>query len=282
MIATIYPNVDAFLAKTQKILEQNEAANNLMLGLSLRLSRFPALVKTPYFATVTEKDELVLAAMMTPPRALVLYNHRPDWGDALKHLVQELAARQWPLHAVIGPPALAEEFAAHWARLKETTYQIILHLGLYELRQVNPTPPTPGHLRLATAADLERIAYWTLAFQNEALSGGDMAEIREVARHKINDEDIYLWEDGHPVSMAARSRPTAHGICLGMVYTPPEWRKRGYATACVAQLSQLLLDSGREFCVLFADLTNPTSNHIYQTMGYSLVSDFIEYGFDSE
>jgi predicted GNAT family acetyltransferase len=137
-------------------------------------------------------------------------------------------------------------------------------------------------LRLATPSDLDRITYWTLAFQDEALSGGDMVETREVSRHKINDQDIYLWEDGHPVSMASRSRPTSRGICLSLVYTPPEWRGRGYATACVAGLSQLLLDSGREFCVLFTDLANPTSNHIYQTIGYAPVCDFSEYIFGSE
>jgi predicted GNAT family acetyltransferase len=283
MIATTYPNADEFLAKTQKILEHNESANNLMLGLSLRLRQFPALVKTPYFATVTNQDELVLAAMMTPPRALVIYSHHDDWPHALNPMIHELDTREWPLPGVLAPPDIAEEFAAAWAALKGTIRRILLRTRLYELRRVNPIPPVSGRLRLATPADLELVAGWSLAFQNEALTGGDPAETREVARHKINDQDLYLWEDGRqPVSMAGQSRPTTHGICLSLVYTPPEQRGKGYATACVAQLSQRLLDSGRKFCVLFTDLANPTSNHIYQTIGYTPVRDFTEYVFDSE
>lgn len=50
-----------------------------------------------------------------------------------------------------------------------------------------------------------------------------------------------------------------------------------YASACVAALSQLILDEGKEFCTLFTDLANPTSNHIYQQIGYRPVCDFAEF-----
>ncbi|MCL4296468.1 MAG: GNAT family N-acetyltransferase [Anaerolineae bacterium] len=283
MIITIYPNADKFLAKTQAALEKNEAANNLILGLSLRVSRFlPAAQHSPYFATVTDKGDLLLAAMMTPPRSLVLYTELADWDKALELLLREVAARQWPIPGVTGYPPLAQAFAAAWARLKGTTYRVKMHNRLYELKRVNPIPPIPGRLRVATADDLELITGWIFAFQNEALHRGDLAESREVARYRINDQDIYLWEDGQPVSMAAQSRPTRNGICISLVYTPPELRGRGYATACVARLSQLLLDSGRNFCVLFTDLSNPTSNSIYQKIGYAPVCDFTEYTFDLE
>jgi predicted GNAT family acetyltransferase len=281
MIITTYPNANKFLAKTQAALEKNEAVNNLILGLSLRLSHFlPAAQHSPYFATITENDELLLAAMMSLPRALVLYTELSDWREALGLLLQKLAAQGWPVPGVTGPTLLSEAFAAAWARLTQTNYRVRMRNRLYELRQVNPTPSISGRLRLATAADLDLITEWTFAFQNEALSRGDLAESREVARYKINDQDLYIWEDGQPVCMAGQSRPTTHGICISLVYTPPEWRGRGYATACVAGLSQLLLDSGRKFCVLFTDLANPTSNHIYQTIGYNPVCDFTEYVFE--
>jgi hypothetical protein len=283
MIITIYPNADKFLAKSQAILEKNEAANNLILGLSLRVSRFlPVAQHPPYFATVTDNDNLLLAAMMTPPRSLVLYSELPDWREPLELLIQEITALQWPIPGVTGSPLLAQAFAAAWARLKGTTYQVKMRNRLYELKRVNPIPPTPGRLRLATANDLDLITAWTFAFQNEALNRGDLAESREVARYRINEQALYLWEDEQPVSMAAKTRPTHHGICLSLVYTPPELRGRGYATACVARLSQLFLDSGRNFCVLFADLSNPTSNSIYQKIGYTPVCDFTEYVFDLE
>jgi hypothetical protein len=283
MIITIYPNADKFLAKTQAALEKDEAANNLILGLSLRVSRFlPMAQHPPYFATVMANDQLLLAAMMTPPRSLVLYTELSDWREPLELLIREVAARQWPVPGVTGYPPLAQAFATAWAKLKGTTCQVKMRNRLYELKRVNPIPPTPGRLRLATVNDLELVTEWTFAFQNEALHRGDLAESREVARYRINEQDLYLWEDGQPVSMAAQTRPTRHGICLSLVYTPPELRGRGYATACVARLSQLFLDSGRNFCVLFTDLANPTSNSIYQKIGYTPVCDFTEYIFDLE
>ncbi len=77
--------------------------------------------------------------------------------------------------------------------------------------------------------------------------------------------------------MAARARPTAHGIAVNAVYTPPEWRGRGYATSSVSQLSARLLEEGYEFCVLYTDLANPTSNAIYARIGYRGVRDFALY-----
>ncbi|MGH2521912.1 MAG: GNAT family N-acetyltransferase [Anaerolineales bacterium] len=91
---------------------------------------------------------------------------------------------------------------------------------------------------------------------------------------------IYFWEDPHPVSMAGYGGPTPNGIRVGPVYTPPEQRRKGYASACVAALSQLMLDRGRKYCFLFTDLANPTSNHIYQQIGYEPVCDVDEYKFD--
>jgi predicted GNAT family acetyltransferase len=63
------------------------------------------------------------------------------------------------------------------------------------------------------------------------------------------------------------------------VYTPPEWRGKGYASACVAALSQLCLDSGYQFCMLYTDLANPTSNSIYQKIGYQPIGESREYRF---
>lgn len=60
---------------------------------------------------------------------------------------------------------------------------------------------------------------------------------------------------------------------------PPEQRGLGYARACVAGLSQQLLDRGFKYCFLFTDLRNPTSNHIYQQIGYRQVSDVNTYYF---
>ncbi|NIA13712.1 MAG: GNAT family N-acetyltransferase [Nitrospiraceae bacterium] len=75
-------------------------------------------------------------------------------------------------------------------------------------------------------------------------------------------------------------RPTRHGMSVTGVYTPPERRRHGYAASCVAQLSRHILDSGKRFCYLFSDRSNPTSNSIYAKVGYRPVCDVKEYHFE--
>jgi predicted GNAT family acetyltransferase len=58
------------------------------------------------------------------------------------------------------------------------------------------------------------------------------------------------------------------------VYTPPELRGRGYASAVVAALTKRELDAGARCCSLFTDLANPTSNHVYTALGYEPRADF--------
>jgi len=70
--------------------------------------------------------------------------------------------------------------------------------------------------------------------------------------------------------MAGFAGPTPNGIRVAWVYTPPENRGKGFAGACVAALSQKLLDDGRTFCFLY---------HVYQTIGYEPVTDATVYSF---
>src|SRR5690606_29445470 len=112
--------------------------------------------------------------------------------------------------------------------------------------------------------DLELVIRWTQGFHADISAHEPGFDAEAMARRRLED-GLYLWEvDGAPVSMAGRNRPTRHGITVSMVYTPPELRGHGYATTCVATLSQRLLDEGYSFCTLFTDLANPTSNRIYQ------------------
>ena len=90
------------------------------------------------------------------------------------------------------------------------------------------------------------------------------------------------FDEGQLVAMAMSARPLKHSITVSAVYTPPEHRQRGYATALVARLSQHLLDMGYEFINLFTDLENPTSNSIYQKIGYRPVIDFRSYRFSKK
>ena len=83
-----------------------------------------------------------------------------------------------------------------------------------------------------------------------------------------------------PVSLCGYGGRTTHGVRIGPVYTPPELRRHGYASALTASVTRQQLDSGRDYCFLYTDLANPTSNRIYMDVGYELVCEAADYAFD--
>jgi predicted GNAT family acetyltransferase len=140
----------------------------------------------------------------------------------------------------------------------------------------------PGRFRRASDADRALLVRWLAAFNREALGTGPPFDAERWVDNALTSpvRGVSLWEYGSaPVSLAAYAGPTPHSMRVGPVYTPPERRGKGYASACVAAVSQQLLDEGRSFCTLFTDLSNPTSNHIYQAIGYQPVCDADVYEF---
>ena len=134
----------------------------------------------------------------------------------------------------------------------------------------------PGRMRDYERSDRELAGQLHGRFTEEALPEPPPGSSEEFVDRREEDPDggIVFWEDGGAVvSMAGFGGLTPNGIRIGPVYTPPELRGRGYASALTAELTQRLLDGGRRFCFLFTDLANPTSNSIYQRIGYEAVSD---------
>jgi hypothetical protein len=151
-------------------------------------------------------------------------------------------------------------------------------LRAFQLEQVQAIPQATGRLRIATENERELLIRWFEAFALEALGSVEPGVERTVERH-LQRGSAYIWEDETPVSMACHIRVTPNGAGVSLVYTPPEHRRKGYASACVAALSQTLLKAGHRYCFLFTDLANPTSNHIYQAIGYKSVGDLSDYSF---
>lgn len=280
MELSTYLQPTAFLQKAESWLEQREVENNLILGVCKRMARFPEQVKARPFLAVVEADgEILLSAMITPPHNLVLAGE-PHEG-ALRRLAQHLKAENWDPPGVLGSKATGRAFATIWAEFSGKSVETGTLLRLFALTEVRPPPGALGGLREAAAGDLPLAAQWVVNFQEEALRTQiDREEAREMAEQRIALGDIFLWEAGEPVSMAAKGRPTGNVITIGLVYTPPEHRRKGYAGACVAALSQRLLDAGYPIVSLFTDLANPTPNHIYTEIGYKPVCDFDEYKFN--
>jgi predicted GNAT family acetyltransferase len=275
--------VAEFLAQAGPFLVAHEDEHNLMLGLCATLLRQPEVfAEGAYLAVVTEGDAVVTAALRTPPHNLVLARVA-DGADAAAHalLANDARARYGTLPGAGGPAAVVRSFAEAWRALTGEPYRHALHEYFYRLDRLLPPPAVPGRLRRATEGDRPLLERWILAFNDEALRGVEQINPAHWVTNALgfDTRGLYLWEDGAVVAMAGWSGPTLHGIRIGPVYTPPEQRRRGYAGACVGALSQLLLDEGRAFCVLYTDASNPTSNHVYQMLGYQRLMEADVYTF---
>ena len=267
-----------FCDRTQAYLLCHEAEHNLLLGLQNTLmSHAQQLQVPPYLATVETSTDIVAVALCTPPLNLVL--SKTVDVSALALIAQDLQAGGWPVTGVSGLVSESQAFAKVWQALTEQRYRLKMQLWIYQLDQVESVGLAPGTLRVAQLQDRELLRQWSQAFDLEVF-GSIQAETERVVERQLQRGGLYLWQDHVPVSMAAGRWSRVGGGRIGPVYTPPSYRCQGYATACVATLSQTLLDHGCRSCYLFTDQKQRTSNHIYQTIGYQVICDWYDYQFD--
>jgi predicted GNAT family acetyltransferase len=277
-----HASAESFLSDTRVHLEADEIANGLMLGICDRILKGTEYTQeTPCLKTVND-DGLVMAAVMTPPHNLIVYSHQGDLYRGAGVLIESLVGEGWIVPGVLGPSEVSQTFAERWTELTGQGHTHEVRLRLLELREMERPVPDQGSLRQAAEADIDLAALWRYEFHREIFGETDQEEMREATVGRIKAGDIYLWEDGRPVSMAMKTRPTRKGISVGLVYTPEELRSRGYATACVGELSRKLLQQGWEFCALFVDVTNVPALRTYEKVGYRPVCDYDEYVFSDE
>ena len=268
----------SFLQAARSWLLRAEAKNNLILGNAPGIGASQPAGTAPYLACVYDNSEIVGCAMRTPPHKLVI-TQMPL--SAVTALVDDVAALYRTLPGVAGPDASAAAFADVWSKRSGERTTRIGRQRIYQIERVTrPSRVASGALRLARASDAALLAGWIAAFAAEA-TPDERVDAAEAARHRIAHGMLFLWEDPEPVSMAAWSGKTPNGVRVNLVYTPPSLRSRGYATTCVGALTRRLLEQGNRFCFLFTDLANPTSNSIYQQLGYRPVSDTASYAFMS-
>jgi hypothetical protein len=282
MECTRHENAVDFLAQVGPLLEAAEPMSTLMLGTALRLTRQTEPPKiAPFLFTARQNGAPALAALMTPPHPLVLHAFSNPAQEAFERLAAVLAEDGFAVTRAVGPDALAARFSAAWASKHPCSCELDTRMRVFKLDAVTAPLWSAGRLRAATNDDAELVVRWRDAFHREAMGNeGDPEQLRERTLRDLAAGDIFLWDDGGPVSMATKARPTQRGVTVNGVYTPPELRGQGYASSCVAALSQQLLDSGYAYCTLFTDLSNPTSNHIYQQIGYRPVGDINAWQFN--
>lgn len=257
-------------------LLQHQVENNVLLNISHTLLHNPErYLGKPYLAIVQTSDEILAVAIRTPPQKLIL--SKAQNMDALRLIAQDLEQ----LPGSKGPAKEAEIFSQTWQALTGQFYQQSVVMKIYQLTAVQRVSTASGYLRLLTEGDRSLLIKWLSAFLSE-IGEAVSEDVEHQVDNRLKEQNTYFWVDSTPVSVASSKQVLPTIGRINLAYTPPEYRRKGYATACVAALSQKLLDQGCHHCFLIADLANPTANHIYQAIGYRPICDWHEYSFISK
>ena len=276
-----FENANKYYRKVESYLLQDEAAHCLFIGLSKALCNSQSKHEYfPYLVAVEHNGVIMATAIRTSPQRRLVLSRSTD-VKAVRLIAKDAAAfENKSLPGVIGLKFETTTFARTWHSLTKQDYELAFAMMIHQLETVKPIAKASGSFRLVETSDRNLITNWIEAFELEALGDSEPKSDPQIWFEKnLANKSLYVWVDKEIVSMAAFGGATPNGVRINAVYTPPEHRGKGYATSCVAALSQHLLDIGYKYCFLFTDLANPTSNHIYQKIGYQAVYEISNYSF---
>ena len=263
-------------------LEQNESENNLPIGLAYRLAEDPYYYTSelPLLLSVLEHGRVVGVAVMTPPKKIILSRIDTDIQAAVVCLVDYLHGIDVLIPGIVGPAAEAQTFSDCWIEGRiGVSAKLNKRMRVFEARTVANLSLSPGKMRFARMDDHSLMARWIVGLSEAIGEPVSIDSAKRRTKKLIKDQELYIWDNEGPVSIAGVSRPMRNGTTIGLVYTPPEHRGKGYATSCVLLLTKKLLSDGYSFCSLYTDLSNPTSNSIYTKIGYVPIGDALELDF---
>jgi predicted GNAT family acetyltransferase len=271
MRVAIADNAAAALDAAGDFLRSRPAEHNLVLALLDERARHP---EPGRFWWVTDHGSVAGVLFQSPLGFHATIT--PTSPEAVAALVERAAEVAPDLPGVSGDAATAAYFSGCWAERQRVPAAPEEGMRLYELRALRPPTGVPGELRVATADDVDLLLTWLVGF--EADTGGAGSQPATL-RRRVDAGLVRIWDHGGPMAMASLTPSLAGVSRVGLVYTPPDKRGRGYAAACTAAISQVALDTGSARCVLYTQLSNPRSNAIYRRLGYEPIQEILHYRF---
>lgn len=273
-------NMETYVSLIEPLLMKRESCNNLMLGILNRFVEGQSADQEVLTGYAEKDGDVIFAFMQTPPNNWILPDVESINEDAAKEVAVFLWENKLAVPGVLGPVRLVKPFVAEWEKLSGKTASVHMNQLIYQLDQVNDVPISCGRLVDADRSHQQLITDWLVQFGKEVNEPDFSANAEKNAARFLKNRSVFLWlVDGKPVSMVNRSRKTKNGATVNAVFTPDEYKRKGYATSTVSALTSKLLDEGAQFCSLYTDADYPTSNRIYKKIGYYQVGDSIVFEF---
>ena len=274
-----------FLLRTQSLRAADPFRTNILGSVATAVADGSLTYEAYLWWVLTDNQgQTIGAAMRTAPHAMVL---SPMPMNAISELARAVSLQDDGLPNVSGPTAVVGKFIEEYRGTKSQGSSRIAEMKeqhlLYALGELS-IPSVKGVMTIASPMDYELILSWYLGFGKD--TGVFMPNPQGSINAGLGRNSYRFWSvDGEKVCLAGHAplvdTPDGAIARIGPVYTPPERRRNGYGSALTAKLSQELIEHGAKV-MLYTDAANPTSNSIYQKIGYELIDRNALYTFKVE
>lgn len=277
-IVTVDAPRDA-MARARSLIDADPIGYSVLATVTASLLERPGRYADPRWFFIERDGELQMAAMSTPPQPLWLPRQVPGGPEAL---AQFLVDTGYEVRGANGSRSAVLAFADHYARLTGHDMREVEGQGVFALPVAPQLPwPVAGEPVVAQQEHANLVAEWTRAFVAE-IGGTHTDDVLARASGRIRVGLLSLWShEDRPVAMCWVSESHAGVVRISGVYTPPAERGHGYASALVAAVSRQQQALGHR-CMLYTQLSNPTSNKIYQALGYRRIGDEVQMKVDPD
>jgi predicted GNAT family acetyltransferase len=277
-----YQCIEDFLRDSEELLMENESLHNLILGLAFNMRDKVFIPVNPLVYSVKDGDKIIACALISSDEKPLMLTKMPP--KALDLLIQDLVELHAKLAGVVGDESTCLYFKDQWVKINKLGFKLNTHLGVYECRKIIYPKTILGKLIIATSEHLEILRIFIPGFLKDFCPEEpelDFESMEALINHHLKLSCLFLLQNSNNeiVSMVANIRSTSKTETIGFVYTPPSLRGLGYGSNVVALLSDKILREDKKVVNLFTDLTNSTSNSIYQKLGYVKIGQDIHFDF---
>lgn len=267
----IFSDATLFQLEIQNFIQNQEARFNLFCGLLDRTIESNASSVTLMGLYLDSSEQIRVAFLKTPNRNLVLSGD--DFSD-VPELVHDLYDFAPNIPGIVAPYKLGLHFGQCWQQRSGKDFNIIHEQGIYQLGHLSLHPQTHGKFHYATLDDLEWLMNASQKFYQESIPYEHYCPetVREFLLIHIKLNRIGLWKDNSEIcAFGVLLRPIKETICIGYIYTDSKYRNKGYATAITHGLCLEAKLQKFSRVVLYTDLSNAPSNHLYKKLGFQLI-----------
>ena len=267
---------DTFITAAEPLLARNPAVRAFvsMWAAGWRDASDADGPLVTYAATCSDGERHGLALKREGP--LVIENSD---AEAAAAIAEDLIRTGMVVDHVVGERAGCEAFAEVWQARLRRGHDVAMHLRHHMLTELHLPPATQGAMRAARDDDLLWLVEHSLLFAREARLPDRAEHVVALVERRHAQRRFRIWDAGARVAFAASVDAGVLDGRIGVVYTVPEHRRRGYAAALVASVVREQLQAGRQRLFLTTDVANPTSNAIYARLGFKPVSDAYRFDF---